>query len=187
MEWQHLDGIRAPHRRPWLNGFTLVESLVTLALFGLLVTVGIGGFGGRLALARADAAGDALVQLLHEAREAAIRLNTEISVCPAGSDGDCLRDGGSQLLLFEDLDGNQQRQISEPLLRQYRPAGGSIAVRAAFAARSLKLAADGSATANGSLYYCPDDALPARARRIVLGSGGRVLAAQVEDDTVCGL
>ncbi len=187
MEWHRMHYLcQLRHRTSTDNGFTLIESMLTLALLGLLVAVSAGSFGARLALARANAVAYVISQLLDEAREGAIRRDTTITVCPADDTGDCLRNGGSQLLAFADHNGDQHRQTTEPLLRRYRPASGHIAVRAAFGERSLRLGVDGSATVNGSLYYCPDKVAPEGIRRVVLGSGGRVLQLVAGDGEVCG-
>jgi len=70
-----------------LNGLTLLELLVALALGGILLAIGVPGWGAWMAeQALADRA-DALLHSLDRARSEALKRGGRVNVCPNASSG----------------------------------------------------------------------------------------------------
>jgi len=64
------------------NGFTLLELLMTIAIAGILLAVGLPSFGSMIAESRISAQYNSFVGSLYQARSEAIKGGTDITVCP---------------------------------------------------------------------------------------------------------
>ena len=102
------------------QGFTALELMVTMAIVAILLTTGIPAFKNYSWNLRMKTAMDVLQTDLILARRRAISLNTRTVVCPAQGTNTCSGDSDWQngWIVFTDLNGDRQRQASEPLLKQ---------------------------------------------------------------------
>jgi len=70
-----------PHSRKRQAGFSLIELMVTIAIFAILVGVAIPGFQSTLTSSRLASAGNALIGGIQGARMEAIRRNQSVRFC----------------------------------------------------------------------------------------------------------
>src|SRR4249919_541867 len=66
------------------DGFTLIESMVALAVLSILATLAIPAFHATFQAARVRGAADAIVDLVAEARQGAVKIAREVSVASGG-------------------------------------------------------------------------------------------------------
>lgn len=72
-----------------MNGFTLLDSLFTLALLALMAMLGIGSLNQSLSQHKAHTVIQQLVSDLEFARQQALLLNTSVKICPSKKGENC--------------------------------------------------------------------------------------------------
>jgi type IV fimbrial biogenesis protein FimT len=144
-------------------GVTLVELMVALAVFAILVTIGIPSFTNLVANNRASAAANELLSTLQFARSEAVKRNENITAASVGSDWSSQgwrvsRPGPTgPIFLRERHPQHPSVTVTGPSPVTFRPAGNvnvvagagsfTIAVTgSAGATRCLRLAASGRAS-----------------------------------------
>ena len=86
--------MRKPSLAP-LNGFTLVELMITIAVLVVLMTLAAPSFVDLLDRNRVRGAGDALISLISNARAEAIKTDLDVSVAMSGGGTDWCMGGHS--------------------------------------------------------------------------------------------
>ena len=111
-------------------GLTLVELLVTIAVLGLLLGVGVPAFGSLAQDSRLTAATNRLVAALHLARSEAVRRNGRVTVCSSADGEVCAASGGWEQgwIVFADLGSTGQRGEDDPLLAVGPPVDGGVRI-----------------------------------------------------------
>jgi type IV fimbrial biogenesis protein FimT len=104
------------------HGFTLIETMVCLAMASVLLAIGIPAWNGMLAKVHAASARADLLATLTGSISHAASTGTEVVICPA--DGLRCRGGWDWSvgwIAFADLDGDRQRSERETLLKAVPP------------------------------------------------------------------
>ncbi len=73
--------------RKTANGFTLLELLVTLAIAGILLGIGVPSFGSLIKESRISSQYNSLVGSMYQARSEAIKGASDVTVCPKNALG----------------------------------------------------------------------------------------------------
>lgn len=119
-------------RRPAIRGVTLIELMVTIAVLGVLLAVGVPSFAALSRQWQQDAALDSFVGDLRLARSTATRMSRPVVVCAIDGTGACsgLNEWSTGWMVFSDLDTDGEFDAGEPVIAQRgAQAGiGSIAV-----------------------------------------------------------
>lgn len=155
------------------HGYSLYELMMTLALAGLLLTLGIPSFTGLIADKRLRVEVDALFHAVHLARKVSIARRRVVSICPSLDGQQCAssKDWSSGWILFVNKGRRQslQRDDDEELLHYHQVSEGSriTANRQGFSLRSTVLRAT-----NGTLVFC-DRAGRTETRALVISYTGR--------------
>lgn len=162
-------------------GFSLVETLVCLAIAAVLLCVALPGFGAVRAAVDTEAARAALVADLAAAAEQAMLSAERVVLCPS-ADGERCDDGSAWQhgwIAFVDADGDRERGAGEArALRRGGFAGDLIIATSAGRGRIVFQPAGGNAGSNAAFAFC--DAHGA-AEAVVLGNSGRVRIAAATD------
>ena len=119
------------------SGFTLVELMVTVAIAGILLAVGMPSMREYILNGRITAVTNEMVGTLMVARSEAIRQNTTTCVCPitnaAAAVPVCVASGNWETgwMAFSDFDNNCMINGNDVLLRVWDGSGyvGSMTVR----------------------------------------------------------
>ena len=151
-------------------GHSLYELLMTLALFALLIGVGVPSLSGMVAHHRLRTDVDALFHAIHHARKASIVRRRVMSICPTLDGATCGgRDAWSAgWMMYVDVNRNG-RFDDEPVIRHARiqPTHRVMANRNQFSLRATQKRAT-----NGTVIFC-DHKRRARSRALVISYTGR--------------
>ncbi|TAA10817.1 prepilin-type N-terminal cleavage/methylation domain-containing protein [Pseudoxanthomonas winnipegensis] len=101
------------------RGFTLVESLVVLAVASIGLAIGVPSYNALLRHQREAATTNLLSSFLASARSTAISYRIPTVVCPSLDKKECRDDSDwtQGWIMFFDADGNRRPDLSEDLLR----------------------------------------------------------------------
>jgi type IV fimbrial biogenesis protein FimT len=164
-------------------GLTLVELLVTIAVLGVLLGVGVPAFGSLTQDSRLTTATNRLVAALHLTRSEAVRRNGRVTLCNSADGLFCATGGGWEQgwIVFVDTGGTGQRAEDDPLLAVGdATADGLVISGNTPVQRYVSYVGLGSTRrANGSLQMgtitvCAGDA----GRQVVISRTGRVRVQQ---------
>ena len=101
-----------------IRGFTLIESMVALAVLGILAVVAMPGMQKVVAKQRMRSASYDVVSDLTLARSEALKRGVRVTACVSSDGLHCLASGEwtQGWMLFEDADGNALRSDTEALI-----------------------------------------------------------------------
>ena len=111
-------GPKYPNRGRSVKGFTLVELLVTLAVLGILVLIGIPNMRAIIQNNRIATLTNDLLSDINLARSEALKRATNVGICMSSAGIAC--DGASWTggrMVFADTNNNQAFDAGEPVLR----------------------------------------------------------------------
>jgi type IV fimbrial biogenesis protein FimT len=90
------------------SGFTLAELMITLAIVGILLMVGVPSLKTFMQGNRLIAASNELISALHVARSEAVKLNSRVSICESSNGKSCSNSGSwkNGWIVFVDANGD---------------------------------------------------------------------------------
>jgi type IV fimbrial biogenesis protein FimT len=100
-------------------GFTLVELMITLAIAGIVATVGVPSFMSMIASNRVTAASNELVTALNLAKSEAIRSGQNTVLCKSANGTACGGNWSDGWLLFSDTNANKAVDAGEQIIRAH--------------------------------------------------------------------
>jgi type IV fimbrial biogenesis protein FimT len=120
----------APDVRP-AHGFTLIESLVALAIVGAITVVAVPAYGNFLAYYRLRSEAQMLAWALQFARSEAIKRNTRVNVCKSADHVHCTKTGGFDAgwIIHADPGSIGQPDADDPPMRMEPRAPDGITIR----------------------------------------------------------
>ena len=167
-------------------GFSLIESLVIMAVTAIGLAVGVPSYQGMTERARTSSATHLLTAHMASARITAISYRIPTVVCPSDRAGGCRTDGNwSQgWLMFFDADGNRQPDTPQDILRdENAPIHPSLRIVSSSGRAQLRYLPDGrSAGSNLTVRLCREDKLLAR---VIVNNVGRVRSEEASGTTPC--
>ena len=158
-------------------GYTIQETLITLAIAGMLLSTGV-GFTRLLLSTQQSTQLNTLVADLNLARIEAIRRSQAVSVCRSASGTDC--EGGNTWhegwIVFVDANSDGVLDEDETIVRYGEPLAGGTTVRfGAFGPGGgayLTYAPSGISLKNGTFTFCQANATLAP-KAVILNVAGR--------------
>ncbi len=141
-----------------INGFTLIEAMISVSVLGILAGVAAPAFASLIEHQRTSAAIGSLTTNMALARMAAITRNRRAVLCPSLDGSQCRADtdwsGG--WMLFLDDDGNRKPDTGEEVLRvDLTPTSRHLRVVSTKGRHQLRYLPDGrSAGTNLTISIC---------------------------------
>jgi type IV fimbrial biogenesis protein FimT len=162
------------------HGYTLIEMLATLLILALLLGAAVPGAQDMVARNRANSAMMQLHALLGYARQGAITMHKEITLCGTSDGSSCASTWDAQpTLVFIDSNLNRRLDSGERLLLQSElTRAADIRWRASGSRNYLRYQSDGGLGEFGNFLYCPSNHDPHFARQLILSATGRPRHAQ---------
>lgn len=161
------------------RGITMIEMMMTVAIAGTLVAMGVPALGSMLARSHQQAAGDALQESLMHARELAITRSEQVVVCPTRDGKSCTSDdlwqGG--WMIGADMDHDREPDMA---LARFDAMPENTRIVSSRGRPLVLFQPDGSAGgSNAQLTICSStDAQEGRA--IIVSNSGRVRTAPAD-------
>lgn len=164
------------------HGFTLIELIVTMAVFGIVVAIAAPNMSSFLDSNRRAAQVNTFVSALNLARSEAVKRNTDITICTrndAGTACDNTKAWDNGWLIFLDNNTLGTVDAGDTILRVYekiykRETPKDVTLKETVAdARFLTYQSRGQASITASFERCDDNG-PAQARAIMITTSGRI-------------
>ena len=166
------------------RGITLFELMVTVAILGILTAVALPNFGSFTAKLRVDSEISELHRLLLVARNNAINLGQNVTVCPLSASASCNGDWQGQVSVFTDSNNNKKYEASlnEQLIKVKAAVSSGDLLQYPRDGLTYTPAGRTTGLASGTFDYCPhgyDDL----SRGIVVANSGRAyISSDIDDD-----
>ena len=163
------------------TGFTLIETLVALAILLSLIAIGIPSLNNFIVYTRVDNEIFTLHRLILIARNNALSFNTTVTLCPLNKQNKCENSWHQELSVFTDKNNNK---VYEPLLNEKliaHKAAIKIGDKLQYGTTRIGLtyAATGHLSGwgqNATFNYCPEGHSD-KNRGIVVALTGRAYAS----------
>ncbi|WP_166636796.1 GspH/FimT family pseudopilin [Cognatilysobacter terrigena] len=156
--------------RTKVNGFTLIELIMTLAVASLILGVALPSLAGVTRRTHVRTTTATLVTSLASARLSAVARNTAVSVCPSSDGETCRQDGvwDAGWIVFEDA-SRSGRPVAG-VLSQARPSGARVQTRSSTARPLVRFLPNGAASGtNTTIEICSEGIH----RAVIVNNAGR--------------
>jgi type IV fimbrial biogenesis protein FimT len=169
-----------------VRGFTLLESLITMAILAIVVAISIPSMAALVARHRTVSNVNQLITHMHLTRSTAITRRASAVLCPSLDGQRCQQgtDWSHGWIVFTDPDGDYQPgSSSDVLLSESRGDGSGITVHSSAGRTRLRYRPDGLASGtNLTLSLCRSGQLVAR---VVVNNTGRPRSEISQDALPC--
>ena len=174
------------------NGYTLLELMITIAIVGILVAVGIPSFRVFSANAERREASSSLYSAFQRARSEALARNTDVAVCPqatSSADPSCASSGGSYLNGWVVHPVSVAAPTGDNIYQAHGPLNAAVLDVTGTPATQLSFGANGRASA--TLHVTLKVKTPAAAgdvgndRCLTVELSGRISLREITSATPC--
>lgn len=158
-------------------GFTIIETLIVLAILSSLIAVGTPYLNNFIVGVRVDNEISTLRRLILIARNSALTYNSKVTLCPLNSQNRCINLWHNELSVFTDTNNNK---IYEPILGEKIIAvKGAIKIGDKLQYGKTRIGLTYAATGhlagwgqNATFSYCPRD-YDEKSRGVIVATSGR--------------
>lgn len=167
-------------------GFSLLESMIVLAVVAILAGLALPGFQDTLRRQRATTTMHLLATQLAQVRNTAITRQTPVTVCPSLGNGRCRAepDWSAGWLAYHDpLRSDQPRSPADILREEHRPADGPVKVLGTAGRLRVRYQPSGRSGGNNvTLRICVGSTLHGE---VIVNNVGRARTRRVPPDAPC--
>jgi type IV fimbrial biogenesis protein FimT len=160
------------------DGFTLIETLITIAILIALIAIAAPSFADFTIRMRVDNELSILQRQLFITRNAAINKNSFVTICPLNDKNMCHNQWQDQLSVFTDLNNNKVYEYSmgERMVSEKSAIKNGDKLQYGKTRTGLTYAPTGHLAGwgqNATFKYCPNNHMD-KSRGIVIAVSGRV-------------
>ena len=165
-----------PNQLPKIQGLTLIELLIVLAVIAILSGISIPGMQRLLFETTSTASANQIAGLVRYARNEAVFRNTSVTLCPSSDGISCTNaewQGG--VLMFTDRNQNSKIDDDDTVKRFVRPFLNTGSLRWRSLRNKVQFNSRGMARGTiGSFVYCPENNDASMGASLVLSLQGRL-------------
>lgn len=167
----------------YLNGYSLVEALISVLLLGIISSFVIPSLSLFLAQNRLDNTIAQIFKALNLARGYAVSHSTNITICPLIS-GSCKKEWHNKLFVFEDRNRNLMLDDGEYIIKVLNQINSHDEI--SYPRRAITYRPDGSINFmhSGSFVYCNKSFPNLNGNRLTVSQVGRI---RIVDSDKCKL
>ncbi|MEM7256724.1 MAG: GspH/FimT family pseudopilin [Pseudomonadota bacterium] len=142
------------------NGFTLIELIVAVAIFGIMASLAIPSYSAFMRSSRQSASYNTLVGTISLARMEAVKASRVVSMCISSDQVDCdlttATDWGNGWLVFSDFDGDGivDPTDGDTILAREKSQGEGIVITSADFGSLISMAPRGRLRSQGTFVVC---------------------------------
>lgn len=136
------------------DGFTLIELMISLAVFSILIMIATPSFNGTIVRTRLQAQGSTLVTDVMLARSEAVRRSSPVTICPSTDGATCGGTWQNGRIVFSDAAGDGVVNASDTVVRVYAEFNATDTLTATPAVNRLTFATDGTLGSTVSFSVC---------------------------------
>ena len=162
--------------RKTLEGFTLVEAVVTVACIAVACCIALPAVGAATAKARDTTIRSAMVESLQRATTHAIATRTHVVMCPSPDGQTCVRgtDWTPGWIAFADLDGDRERDPAHDiLLHAQSKLEGRSRLRGSPGRTRIVVQPRGDTAGSNATFTICREGSTAHASALILANSGR--------------
>lgn len=169
------------------KGFTLIELMVSVSIFAIISTIAIPNLSTFIIKSRVDGEIYQLQRLLLSARNHAINLGVDVTVCPLSEEQECNTDWQNEVSIFIDTnhDNKFDATTNERLITVKAAINTNDKLQYGIGRDTIIFSATGQLSGfgqNGTLKYCPDTNSDL-SRGIVIARSGRLyVSSDIDND-----
>lgn len=165
-----------------LHGFTLVELLVAITVFGILAALAADAYHFLHMHAQATEASSRINHVTRLARHLALQKGKTMAVCPSSSGNACGGSWSDELVVFSTRHNSWAFTDTDVVHRQPAIRHGTTTWRAFRTSSGLQFNSKGVTMGyNGTFIYCPKNNDARFGRGLVLNKSGRLRLLQDTD------
>ena len=157
-------------------GFTLIELMVTVAIAGILLALGVPSLNQFTKNSDLINSSNRISMLTAFARSEAIKRNNQVIICRSNNNTSCSSSSrGSALIVVNDLNNDSVFGPNDVLLKSIALADGSSDIKLyfkKFSSAMIVFSVSGAPIETGTIAIC-DNRGPNYAKAIVLNMGGQ--------------
>ena len=162
------------------RGFTIIELMITILLFGVMVAIGVPSFKSITDTNEAATNSNAFLSALKIARTEATKRRQNIIVCASNNQSDCgSNDWSDGWIVFEDTDGGNDFDAGETIIDTYSLQTGFTVTRAAAGPDQILFASTGLSDSTVAQTFTVCKANTASGRVLTVERSGLVTGANV--------
>jgi prepilin-type N-terminal cleavage/methylation domain-containing protein len=132
-------------------GFTLIETLITLVILLILMTLAAPKFEYMMAEHKLTAEAHQMLRMLAKTRETAIYSNRPTLLCGLDQQNTCVQKDFERMVIFQDLNKNEVLDEHETVIQEM---SGSLQTHWILNISSFQFLANGSTYDPGSILIC---------------------------------
>ncbi len=165
--------------RYYQQGFTLFNLMLSLAILGLIIGLGIPSYVSIIKKSTKNSQANLVFSSLQFARYLAVTKEKSVLFCFSPDKNICDRESSQYLLVFTDINENRQAEQEEIIrLDTFGNSKPSILLSVSGARHYMRFKANGTTSEPGRITICPKDRKPEYASGIIVNFGGRVRIAR---------
>lgn len=158
-----------------LNGVTLIELLIVLAIGSILFSMAAPGLSGMVGNSAVTGAVNDMVSHLHLARSEAIKRRVKVTLCASRDNTTCLptTELHHGFIIFTNSNGNGEIDDDDQLLRTYSPGNKRATINTTPGRKKISYKPNGSARGTNATISICDSAGEAAPRAVIISGTGR--------------